>query len=211
MNEEYEIEADTVGEMLGLDLANEEVEVYEEEIEDEEAKAKISKKMSEQGRKAAVLKKSWHEHKPHTHNDRYHDAALSLAFAVKTQLFQTVADDGKIVPKRKRALVDFLNLLDWASPQSWNLRVGFIKKLQWNVDADALKDRRDVESLIEDDMDYHRSLGTEELWGYINVGGSGWTGNLFGRNQEELAKDDKHWSKTCTHSQPAKGFTCGLW
>ena len=211
MNEEYNIEADSVGEMLGLDLAHEAVELYDMEVDDDETIAKNAKKWMEQGRKAAKLKKSWHEHTPHTHNDRYHDAALSLAFAVKSQLFQTMGDDGKMDPKRKKALIDFLNLLDWATPQSWNMRVGLIKKLQWKVDADALMDRRDVESLIDEDMSQHRSLGAEEVWGFVYGGQSGWTGQLFGRKQEELAKDDKHWTKACTHSQPAKGFTCGLW
>jgi hypothetical protein len=211
MNEEYNIEADTVGEMLGLDLAHEAVELYDVEVDDDVARANNAKKRIEQGRKAAKMKKSWHEHKPHTHNDRYHDAALSLAFAVKSQLFQTVGEDGNMDPKRKRALVDFLNLLDWATPQSWNMRVGLIKKLKWKVDADALMSRGDVEVLIDEDISRHRLSGAEEVWGFVDGGESSWPGALFGRKQEELAKDDKHWTKACTHSQPAKGFTCGLW
>jgi len=209
MNEEYNIEADTVGEMLGLDMAHEAVELYDADVDDDVTKAKRLKTMKEQARKATKLKKSWHEHTPHTHNDRYHDAALSLTFAVKSQLFQTKTDDGKMDPKRKRALVDFLNLLDWATPQSWSTRTSLIKNLQWKVEADALMNRGDVESLIDEDVTRHRSSGAEEVWGYVDRGRSGWA--VFGQKQDELAKDDKHWTKACTHSQPAIGFTCGLW
>ena len=209
MNEEYNIEADTVGEMLGLDMAHEAVELYHADVDDDVTKDKRLKTMKEQARKAAKLKKSWHEHKPHTHNDRYHDAALSLVFAVKSQLFQTLTDDGKMDPKRKRALVDFLNLLDWATPQSWSTRISLIKNLQWKVEADTLMNRGDVESLIHEDVARHRSSGAEEVWGYVDSSRSGWA--VFGRKQDELAKDDNHWTKACTHSQPAKGFTCGLW
>jgi len=212
MNEEENIDADMVGEMLGLDMAHEAVELWDwDEDEDEESQALLHKKSIEQGHKAARTKKAWHEHRPHTHNDRYHNAALSLAFAVKSQLFQTLTEDGKMDPKRKSALLDFLNLLDWATPQSWKLRTGLIKELHWKMDADTIKNRGDVESLIDRDMARHRSEGATDLWGFVDASEKGWTGKIFGQNQEKLARDDKHWSKACTHSQPAKGFTCGLW
>jgi len=167
----------------------------------------------EQGHKAAKKKLSWHNHEPHTHNDRYHNAALSLAFAVKSQLFQTLTEDGKMEPKRKVALTDFLNLLDWATPQSWKLRTSFIKELHWKMSANAVANRKDVEHLINGDQKRHRSMATEDLWGFVDASSdSSWKGNMFnGQSKEQLVKDDKHWSKTCTHAQPAKGFTCGLW
>mmetsp|Transcript_10423 Transcript_10423/g.22527 ORF Transcript_10423/g.22527 Transcript_10423/m.22527 type:complete len:213 (-) Transcript_10423:292-930(-) len=212
MNEEDDIEAESVAEMLELDLAHEQVRLFDWGIKDEEQRKKVMEKLAEKAHKAAVTKTSWHEHEPHTHNDRYHNAALSLAFAIKSQLFQTTTSDGKIDPKRKRALVDFLNLLEWASPKSWKLRTSLVRELQWKMESDAVKDRAAVESLIDGDVEQHRSLKTEDLWGYVDANeGGGWTGKMFGQSQEQLAKDDKHWTKTCTHSQPAKGFTCGLW
>jgi hypothetical protein len=210
LNNKWKVNADMVAEMLGLDLAHEAVEMYELDLDDE-TQSTHDLRMIEKAHKAATLKTSWHEHAPHTRNDRYHNAALSLAFAVKSQSFQTLTDDGKMDPKRKRALVDFLNLLDWASPQSWELRRGFVKELQSKVDADKVTDRGDMESLIDADMDRHRSSGSKDLWGVVDVRDSGWTGMIFGQKQEELAKDDKRWTKACTHSQSAKGFTCGLW
>ena len=212
MNEEEDIEPETVGEMLGIDLAHEALELFDWEFEDEEMKAKVQQKLDEQARKAARVKKSWHEHEPHTHNDRYHNAALSLAFAVKSQLFQTVTEDGKIEPKRKDAFVDFLNLLDWATPQSWNLRTNFLKEMQWKMKDSIINNRGDVEKLINGDQHRHRAKGTVDVWGHVDESEITWTGKVFGgKSQEDLAKDDTHWSKTCTHSQPAKGFTCGLW
>jgi hypothetical protein len=210
LNRIYKVNAEIIAEMLGLDMANEEVELFDWDLDDETQAAHYLK-MNEKGRKLAALKTSWHEHVPHTRNDRYHNAALSLAFAVKSQLFQTLTDDGKMEPKRKRALVDFLKLLDWASPQSWELRTGLMKELQWKVDADRVKDRGDVESLIDGDVDRHRISGSKDLWGFVDVQEGGWTGTIFGQKQEVLAKDDKRWTKACTHSQPGKGFTCGLW
>ena len=202
--------ADRIGEMLELDMANEEVEVIDWDLDDE-MKASHDLRRIERGRKAATLKTSWHEHAPHTRNDRYHNAALSLAFAVKSQAFQTLTDDGKMDPKRKRALIDFLNLLDWASPQSWELRTGLVKELLWKVDADIVKDREGVASLIDEDMDRHRSSNSRNLWGFVDVHEGSWTRLIFSQQQAILAKDDKRWTKACTHSQPAKGFTCGLW
>ena len=211
LNEEEDIEPDTVAEMLGLDLAHENIELFDWEFEDNETEALVMEKLAEKGRKAARIKKSWHEHEPHTHNDRYHNAALSLAFAVKSQLFQTLTEDGKIEPKRKDALIDFLNLLEWATPQSWKLRTSFVKEMQWKIN-DAIQVRGDIETLITNDQNSHRAEATEDLWGYVDASeGGGWAGKMFGKSQEELAKEDKHWSKTCTHMEPAKGFTCGLW
>ena len=94
MNEEEELEADTAAEMLDLDIAHEAVELFDWEIEDEDERKQHEIKIVEQGHKAAKKKLSWHNHEPHTHNDRYHNAALSLAFAVKSQLFQTLTQLG---------------------------------------------------------------------------------------------------------------------
>ncbi|KAL7536528.1 hypothetical protein ACHAWF_005487 [Thalassiosira exigua] len=57
-------------------------------------------------------------------------------------------------------------------------------------------------------MIHHRESYGEDLWGFVERGDTTWYDLRF---QEELAKDDKHWTKSCTHPQPAKGFTCGLW
>ncbi len=212
MNEEEDIYPDLVGEMLDLDLANEAVQVYTWEFENEKERLDYEKKQAEKAKKAARKKLSWHEHSPNTHNDRYHNAALSFAFATKTQLFQTLTEDGKMEPKRKNALVDFLNLLEWATPQSWNLRTGLVKELQWNLDSDAIKSREVVESVIDSDVHRHRSGKQDLLWGYVDPQKrTSWAGGLLGPSDQQLAKDDKKWTKTCTHSEPAKGFTCGLW
>jgi hypothetical protein len=206
----WKARADKIGDMLGLDLAHEEVDLIEWDLDDETQATHDLRKI-ERGRNAATVKISWHEHAPHTRNDRYHNAALSLAFAVKSQAFQTMTDDGKMDPKRKKALIDFLNLLDWASPQSWELRTGFAKKLHWKVDADEVNNREGVESLINEYMDRHRSSGSKNLWGFVDVDEGGWVGSILSQKQEDLAKNDKLWTKACTHSLPAKGFTCGLW
>lgn len=186
LNEKVEPTADKLGMLLGLELAHEEVHVDDWYLEGGEGYNESIAEAIEKAHKAALLKSSWHDHKPHTINDRYHNAALSLAFAVKSQSFQILNEDGNMDTKVKRALVDFLHLLDWASPQSWELRTGFVKELQSRLDTNQVKDRRDVELLIDEDINRHRSTGSKELW-------------------------DKHWTKACTHSQPAKGFTCGLW
>eukprot|EP00985_Skeletonema_marinoi_P021083 scaffold12745_cov73-Skeletonema_marinoi.AAC.1 len=69
-------------------------------------------------------------------------------------------------PKRKNALVDFLNLMEWATPPSWNLRTGFVKELQWSLDSDAISSRGALESVIDSDVDKHRSGKQDLLWGY---------------------------------------------
>ena len=79
--------------------------------------------------------------------------------------------------------------------------------------SNAIKSRDVVESLIKTDMYRHRSGETEDLWGYVDTTVRGkLVGKMLGKpDPVQLAKDDRHWSKACTHSQPAKGFTCGLW
>lgn len=214
VNEEDEPTAESLAEVLGLDLANEELETWEYEFNNTEDRLAHEAEMKELARHAAKEKKSWHEQRHNTHNDRYHNAALSLAFAVKSQLFQTLTDDGKMDPKRRRALDDFLNLLDWATPQSWRLRTGLIMDLQWEIESDAVRDRRDVEHIINSDIKRHRSDESEHLWGFVDINQQdSWVGKMLsgGKTQEELAKEDTHWTKTCTHMVPAKGFTCGLW
>lgn len=240
LNDDGEPDADDVGELLELDLAHEEKGLFNWTFETDEDRESYEKDMIEQAKKAARTKKLWHETKPNTHNDRYHNAALSLSFAIKSQLFQTVTDEGEMDPKRKAALMDFLNLLEWASPQvgarrysvilwlrcassnralssrnpqSWQLRTTFVKELQRRISSDAIADRGVVESIIKTDMDRHRSGETEDPWGYVDTTvRSKLVGKILGKpDPVQLAKDDKHWSKACTHSQPAKGFTCGLW
>lgn len=210
LNEEDDLYPDLIGEMLELDLANEAVEVYAYEFETEKEKLKYEKKQAEKAKAAAKKKTSWHQHTPHTHNDKYHNAALSFAFALKSQLFQTMTNDGKMEPKRKSALVDFLNLMEWTTPPSWNLRTGFVKELQWNLDLDAITSREVLESVIDADVHRHRTGKQNLLWGYVDPRQS-WASGLFRPSIEQLAIDDKKWTKTCTHSEPAKGFTCGLW
>mmetsp|Transcript_14891 Transcript_14891/g.24400 ORF Transcript_14891/g.24400 Transcript_14891/m.24400 type:complete len:803 (+) Transcript_14891:59-2467(+) len=212
LNDDEEIHPDLIGEMLELDLANEAVEVYEWEFETEKERIDYEKEQAKKAKKAAMKKTSWHQYTPHTHNDRYHNAALSFAFAVKTQLFQTLTADGKMEPKRKNAMVDFLNLMEWATPPSWNLRTGFVKELQWSLDLDAISSRGALERVIDSDVDKHRSNKHDLLWGYVDPKlRTSWAGGLLGPSDEQLAKDDKKWSNSCTHLEPAKGFTCGLW
>lgn len=211
LNEEEDIDADSVAQKLALDLAHEEVSLFDWETKNEEERKEVHEKMVQQGHKAAASMLSWHEHEPNTLNDRYHNAALSLAFAIKSQLFQTVTVEGRMDSKRKRALLDFLNLLDWASPWSWDLRTGLVKELQWKLEANAVKNRGAVEALVDGDIGRHRA-GTADLWGFVKPGDRVWTGQVLRQSQREvLARKDQHWSVACTHGQPAKGFTCGLW
>ena len=81
------------------------------------------------------------------------------------------------------------------------------------MSSDAIDDRGAVESIIKTDMERHRSGEAEEPWGYVDTTArSKLVGKILGKPDPiQLAKDDKHWSTACTHSQPAKGFTCGLW
>lgn len=210
--DEGPMNADKIGELLALDLANEEVSLSRNKFNTTEEQLAHEAEMNKLAQKAVEQKRSWHEQYPHNHNDKYHDAALSLAFAIKSQLFQTTRDR-TIENKRRRALMDFLNLLDWATPQSWGLRTGIVTDLQWRIESNVLNDRSDLESIIEADMKHHRPGGSEQLWGFIDSHQqTSFASALFrGRSQKVLAKDDNRWTKTCTHSQPAKGFTCGLW
>ena len=88
LNEDGDIDAESVAQTLDLDLAQEETSV-DAEPEDEEERQRVRETRARQGREAAAARLRRHGHEPRTRNARYHDAALSLAFAVRSQLFQT--------------------------------------------------------------------------------------------------------------------------
>ena len=213
LNEDGDIDAESVAQTLDLDLAQEETSV-DAEPEDEEERQRVRETRARQGREAAAARLRRHGHEPRTRNARYHDAALSLAFAVRSQLFQTAtAAEGGIAPRRRRALSDFLDLSEWALPRSWRVRAGLVRELRRRLAADAVRDRAAVAALIEGDVDRHRRGGTEDAWGSVEAGAEGGRAGRVRRRQrrEAWAEEDRQWSRACTHGQPAKGFTCGLW
>lgn len=76
-------------------------------------------------------------------NELYHDAAVSLAFVLKTSIYTTNtahhdrghkygsvgARRNSLDGDRAMALHDFLSLMDWATPSWWSVRRGLIKDL----------------------------------------------------------------------------------
>ncbi|EJK49387.1 hypothetical protein THAOC_31739, partial [Thalassiosira oceanica] len=208
LNDDGEPDADDVGELLELDLAHEEKGLFNWTFETDEDRESYEKDMIEQAKKAARTKKLWHETKPNTHNDRRVDGlsqSARVGFAAgrgerySVILWLRCASSNRALSSR--------------NPQSWQLRTTFVKELQRRISSDAIADRGVVESIIKTDMDRHRSGETEDPWGYVDTTvRSKLVGKILGKpDPVQLAKDDKHWSKACTHSQPAKGFTCGLW
>ncbi len=51
-------------------------------------------------------------------NDRFHNAAVSLAFVLKTGVFVKRSD-----------YIDVLQLVYWATPQSWSIRTGMVEEV----------------------------------------------------------------------------------
>lgn len=157
----------------------------------------------------------WNEYKS-TLNERYHNAAVSLAFVLKTSVF--VNRDSKLDDRRASAFRDFLELVDWATPQQWHVRTGLVQTLLQNM-GDVTSDR----GILIDMMKQHQSLPIEGgVWGDIAVSAKRKRRPVYGlggdvpKGEAPLDVDDvflrnSQWTEACTHHQRGMGFTCGLW
>ncbi len=162
-------------------------------------------------------------------NDRYHNAAVSLAYVLKTGVYTSKS---RLTIAQKSALREFLGLVEWATPLHWNLRSTLVRELYHNFEFDAagLGGKDDLIHIVERYQQNPLKTGNrreELLWGYIDESKSrsidsfrrrsvvrGTLGaehgiHLVDENIER--KERTSWTTACTHDRPNSGFTCGLW
>ena len=121
-----DLSVESIGELLSIELAHEQVDAWQSSYSNSEDRRNREREKEEDAIKAAETKREWQSY-PSTLNDRYHNAALSLAYALKTGVYNRL---GKLSDDRALALSDFLDLVDWTTPQSWSVRTGLVKELR---------------------------------------------------------------------------------
>lgn len=230
LNPGGDITADSVAEDLDIALA-------QEEIKDQEPESQFS---NSQDRRIWEEKKKQYGldvAKEHTSqmeldsdiNERYHNAAVSLAYLLKTGVYES---RGTLNPTKARVLYDFLQLMDWATPLEWNIRTVLVQRLLNQFDSQVVQGKKRLNELVEQVQGRNFKTGRrleELLWGHINenrsrrpyrtrrnvIKGSRLGGESVSLEVdlsfEAVLKDNSQWTEACTHNTAFKGYTCGLW
>lgn len=202
--------AESIAERLDITLAHEPKKKVKAHISIDSDDARAYQRGVEALADAVVQEKKLRHEFKSTLNERYHNAAVSLAFVLKTSVF--LKRDAQLDGRRASALKDFLELVDWASPQHWHIRTSMVQDLLHRMD-DIVTD----EALLMDIVEDHQSLRLEHgLWGGVQVErGRVQPGDREPRiatmDTDEILWRNSQWTEACTHSERGLGYTCGLW
>ena len=215
-----EMSAESIGDLLSIELAHEQVDGWKSSYSNSEDRRNREREKEETAAKAAELKHEWQSF-PSTLNDRYHNAGLSLAFALKTGVYNGF---GKLSDDRALALSDFLDLIDWTTPQAWCVRTGLVKELRLRFHDVVVSSKSNLIDMVERNQELHELrrgvAALDNLWGYIDAPRrlkrrntiTGLGGDVPDtKRTNELTSRNRKWTEACTHRLPAHGFTCGLW
>ena len=201
------VTADRFAQALGLTLALEQKDLTPSNTTTpEQAQTKATE--------SALAKRKRLEYKS-TLNDRYHNAAVSLAFVLKTAVF--VKHSNYIEDNRALALNEFLQLVYWATPQSWSVRTGLVDQVLGKLgDIFETGGPRAMSSIVE----HHQSLVSQEgdLWGDVerkhdmgDTMGLGVDVPHHNKPVDDSFRANNRWTQACTYDERGMGFTCGLW
>lgn len=206
--------AELIADYLHLTLAQESIDVHQQKLFGSlEEKDEFIAQQKQQAMDAATRKQSWQEY-PSSLNARYHNAALSLAFSLKTTVF--VKTSSSLDDKRALALQEFLELLAWTTPQNWHVRTGMIQELLQKMGSIV----NQGEVVMTEIVERHQSLYVEKgMWGdlivqkhgteKLGLGGDVPQKKKF--NAEDIYWGNNRWTEACTHDERGMGLTCGLW
>lgn len=158
---------ESIGQALDIPLAHEAKPVTRHVFTDSEDEQAYQMTVQALADTAAREKKLWHEYQS-TLNERFHNAAVSLAFVLKTSVF--LNSDVELDGRRASALKDFVELVDWASPHQWNVRTDMVRDVLLQIDEIVMD-----EVLLIEIVEEHQSrlAGGGESWG--NIESTRWT------------------------------------
>jgi thiol-disulfide isomerase/thioredoxin len=195
--------AETIASDLELSLANEPMNVTSRNFTNSDDRRAYEEEQAQMAKRAAEMKSSWQSYAS-TSDERYHNAAVSLAFVLKNGVY--IQREDRLDDIRALALKEFLELLDWTTPQAWRIRSGMIRDLLDNLQLIV----SGYTNLVEI-VDRHIAVDTgDSLWGGLH-------GNVVGQASSSqslmatLILNNTKFTKACTHSERTLGFTCGLW
>ena len=229
LNEEGEPNPMSIGEDLGFDLAQDKV-VYdrdESRFSNSEDQRQYLKDKIQRGINLAKEKVENFEY-DFDINEIYHNAAASLCFLLKTAVFSSSRKG--LTTYRKEVLHEFLQLVDWATPEAWDFKRIMVRDLLQNYEEVMSGGKTSLENFV---LNYQKSTfktgqrKEELLWGHLDekpyrkrqkqlLNKSG-LGAEHGKSKEltdaAVAKEHAGWTPQCTHDEPSTnaGYTCGLW
>ena len=144
-----------------------------------------------------------------------------MVFALKTGVYNRF---GKLSDDRALILSDFIDLVDWATPQTWSVRTGMLKEIRLRFHDVVVSSKSNLIDMVERNQNLHEmkkgDAALDHLWGYIDVPRrirrrnaiTGLGGDAPDtKRKDEVSKRNRKWTQACTHGLPAHGFTCGLW
>lgn len=163
-----------------------------------------------------------------TKNDIYHDAILSLAYILQHGIYSQASGKALKNESQKAALHDFLKLVDWATPASWEVRKSFVSGLLENFDTQVSQGKGDLHAFVERNYpptqkESSNKNDTRDLlpWGFIDAKemksynvvkrrhGLGQDSPLQLRHYQEISPaNPKKWTSACNHGPSSSGFTC---
>lgn len=193
--------AETIASDLELSLVQEPKNMTLRNFTNSDDRRAFELEQAQMAKTAAEKKRSWQSY-PSTIDERYHNAAVSLVFVLKNGVYLERED--RLDDIRALALKEFLELLDWTTPQGWHIRSGLIRDLLDNLQRIVSGYTHLVEL-----VDRHIAVNTgDDLWGGLLRGGIQTLPQL---SKTSLIRKNTKFTEACTHSERALGFTCGLW
>ena len=231
LNEDDGFSADSIAEDMGFEIAQEEkvdgVGDSEdgEEFSNSQDKREFEEWKAERGTSVATEKHESFEY-DHDINERFHNAAVSLAYILKTGVYTSRK---KLSHSQESALSEFLTLVEWATPSTWSVRSAMVTDLVYHFDEIIKSGKKALVEMVKkhQSQSYKKGRRREELlWGHIDERKSrrvksrqivkGALGAEHGSHQIDtdskmMLKENSAWTAACTHDKPYGGFTCGLW
>jgi len=236
LNEYGNFTADTIARDLGFDVAQETVKYENEEskFSDSSDQREFEQGKIQRGVDVAREKRERYEEEESSDkrgdlNERYHNAAVSLAYILKNGIYLSARKP--LTVQQKSALYDFLVLVDWASPKTWDVNSIMVRDLLHRFDDIMAEGKTGLSEFVEryQQESFKRGRRREELlWGQLDesfhtnvrkkrslVKGKGHLGAEHGmhvKDAADIAKEHSAWTNQCTHGGDShSGFTCGLW
>ena len=153
-------------------------------------------------------------------NDIYHDAILSLAYILRNGVYYQSSSGSTLQNEaEKAALHDFLKLVHWSTPLSWDMRKGFVTTLVQEFETIVIQGKGRLNKFVEDQT----TTNEEEKnlpWGFVDKNevkhdqitqrrhGLGGDSPLHLHHHEKHQMNPKKWTQACNHGPSSSGFTC---
>lgn len=236
LNEYSQFDADSIAEDMHFDIAEGGTNI--KKFEKEETYSNSTDQKEWDTWKESRIKEVVHDMRESFEyendiNDRFHNAAVSLAYVLKEGVYTSKK---RLTVAQQSALREFLGLVEWATPLDWNVRTTLVRDLYHSFDFNVggVEGKDGLVNLVERYQKTPFKVGKrreELLWGYVDdtkrrrrdrdsgvesrrgvvKGALGAEHGVRHVDEDVERKERSSWTMACTHDRPYTGFTCGLW